>query len=423
MAEFKSRLKPLFRRSSTATTTPPTKSTKSSASSTNRPLHQQRAHSKTSLLLSKRRRSAPGSIIHEEEPPLPQLPDPKPVSRPQSGQDRPTETPTSNLEPPNLPALDRSNPTLTVEGPTPNLTPAVTTSDSTPEPPPVPDNPPTSTHISRPISLPERRSLAASSPGRFLSTLPENDKALPEAGSSDYFGGGPLTVSADMMHRKIWVKRPGQSATMVSINEEDLVDDARDMILKKYGNSLGRHFDAPDVTLRILPRTSDRRHAKGERTLGPEEQLSKTLDTYYPGGQSVDDALLINVPQRQTPRHSPRIPMQYYVNDDLRPSESGNDYFPTVPLQAQHSPRLQLPANSVHGSSHPAMPHGMSMVTTGQPPALPSPGGLSARHSSSGSRSQRPRHLRQGTASPTVFGVAKSATHGKSTSRCEDSTS
>ncbi|KAL8871469.1 MAG: hypothetical protein Q9174_002703, partial [Haloplaca sp. 1 TL-2023] len=413
MAElFKSRLKPLFRRSSTATTTPTTKSTQSSASSTNLPLPQQRPHSKASSLLSKRRRSAPGSIIHEEEPPLPELPDPNPGSRPQSGHDSPIETPTAELEPPKLPSLDKLNPTLTLEEPTPDLTPAPTTSDSIPDPLPVPDITPTSTYNSRSIPLSERRSLAASSPGRYLSTLPENEKAVPEAGSSDYFGASPLTSSAGMMHRKIWVKRPGQSATMVTINEEDLVDDARDMILKKYGNSLGRHFDAPDVTLRIMPRASDRRHAKGERTLGPEEQLAKTLDQYYPGGQSVDDALLINVPQRQTPRHSPRAPMQYYVNDDIRPSESGNDYFPTVPIQAQHSPRLQLPANNVHGSSHPALPHSMTMVTTGQPPAIPSPGGLSARHSSSsGSRSQRPRHLRQGTASPTVFGIAKSSIH------------
>jgi osomolarity two-component system, response regulator SSK1 len=40
----------------------------------------------------------------------------------------------------------------------------------------------------------------------------------------------------------------------VSIREDDVVDDIRDAVLKKYANSLGRSFDAPDVTLKIVSR-------------------------------------------------------------------------------------------------------------------------------------------------------------------------
>lgn len=57
-----------------------------------------------------------------------------------------------------------------------------------------------------------------------------------------------------MLHRKIWIKRPNASATLVQICEDDLVDDVHEMILKKYANSLGRSFDSPNVTLRIVPR-------------------------------------------------------------------------------------------------------------------------------------------------------------------------
>ncbi|KAL9602807.1 MAG: hypothetical protein Q9179_002433 [Wetmoreana sp. 5 TL-2023] len=401
MAELRARLKPLFRRSSTTTTT----SSKSSTSSNilaGVAFDPRRPHSKSSLLLPRTRRKSIPESVHEEESRLP-LP-PRSILDPelQPQNDDVSETPNTSLETPRLTPLEKVNPTLTVEKPTPDLTPAVPDRVSTTEPPAAEST------VKTPPTLPRRQSLAHNNQGRFLSTLLESDKAS----SSDYFG--PPTVSANMLHRKIWVKRPGQSATMVTINEEDLVDDARDMILKKYANSLGRHFDAPDLTLRILPRSPGHRHAKGERTLGPEEQLSRTLDAYYPGGQNVDDALVIDVPQRRTPRHSPRVPMQYYVNDELRPSESGGDYFSTIPIQGQHSPRLpsHVAVAAAHGPSHPPLAHAATMASTGQAVALPSPGGLGTRHpSSNSSRSQRPRNPRQSTASPTIFGITKSSTH------------
>ncbi|KAI4197589.1 MAG: hypothetical protein LQ350_005822 [Teloschistes chrysophthalmus] len=350
MAELRARLKPLFRRSSTATTT----STGSNASSTTLALDQRRANSKSSLLLPRsRRRSVPESVREEEIPlPLPLRPSSILDSALQSREDDRPDTPSTSLDTPRITPLEKANPTLTVEEPTPDLTPAVPQQHPISEldGASVPDPTPPTIKTPRPSVLPRRQSLANNSQGRFLSTLLEAEKPAEEAGASDYFGAGPLTVSANMLHRKIWVKRLGQSATMVTISEEDLVDDARDMILKKYANSLGRQFDSPDITLRIVPRTSGHRQTKGERTLGPDEQLSRTLDAYFPGGQTVDEALLIDVPQRRTPRHSPRVPLQYYAHDDLRPSENGGDYFPTIPIQGQPSPRLAM--NAAASASH-----------------------------------------------------------------------
>ncbi|CAK7270140.1 Two-component response regulator SSK1p [Sporothrix epigloea] len=104
--------------------------------------------------------------------------------------------------------------------------------------------------------------------------------------------------------RKVWVRRPDASATLVTFSETDVVDDVREMLLRKYGNSLGRVYDAPDVTLRLIPRETH----QGERTLAPDELMTRTLDVYYPGGQSIDEALVIDVPtvRRATPSASPR---------------------------------------------------------------------------------------------------------------------
>jgi osomolarity two-component system, response regulator SSK1 len=209
---------------------------------------------------------------------------------------------------------------------------------------------------------------------------------------------GDSTILPNMVTRKIWVKRPNASATLVTVNEDDLVDDVREMILKKYANSLGRNFDAPDVTLRICPR-----EPRQERTLGPEETMCRTLDTYFPGGQTVDEALIIDVPLRRTPKPSPRsgAPVGYY-HEDLRPGETGSDYFPPMPVPIIPSPNLpnNVPVSAINGSAtsnhHSNASHAISVLTTGHVPNLPSPGG-SRRHY------PRPRAARQHASSPTIM--------------------
>ena len=202
----------------------------------------------------------------------------------------------------------------------------------------------------------------------------------------------------DMAMRKVWVRRANASATQVAAGVDDLVDDVRDAVIRKYLNSLGRSFDAPDVSLRICPREQSNK-AGNERTLAPDEPILRLIDAYYPGGQTVEEALIIDVPQRRTPRPSPwpgpHIP-SYYLPEEARPEEAG-DYFP--PMPAVQSPHL----NS-HGTlpiSHPANSHmhSMAVLTTGQLPPLPSPGGRSSRH--------RPKAGRQHTSSPTVLPAAQ----------------
>lgn len=215
-----------------------------------------------------------------------------------------------------------------------------------------------------------------------------------------------LPISGNMVTRKIWVQRPGGSATLVTINEDDLVDDVRDMILRKYANSLGRQFDAPDLTLRIRPHGNQQ-----ERMLSPEEPMARTLDAYFPGGQSIEDALIIDVPLRRTPRASPRAGpphaphIQYYV-EDRRPAETANDYFGpgALPATAHLPVTVTAPAN---GAAH---SHAIAVLNTQPIPQLPSPSGT-ARARNYRERPERPRLGRQHTSSPTLINLASGATH------------
>ena len=209
----------------------------------------------------------------------------------------------------------------------------------------------------------------------------------------------------EIMQRKIWVKRPGASATLVTVNDDDLVDTVRDMILRKYANSLGKSVDSPDITLKIVPREQANKNAPSDRVLGPDESIGGTLESYYPGGQTIEEALLIDVPQRRTPRPSPRIgnhhptiAYPYYV-DDSRPSDGAREYFPPMAIHSPHLPQV----NGAH------LPHSIGILATGQVPALPSPGGHSTRRNRDG----RPKYVKQPTSSPTILHSTQPHSSGK----------
>jgi len=198
------------------------------------------------------------------------------------------------------------------------------------------------------------------------------------------------------MQRKIWVKRPGASPTRVEVAQDDLVDNVRDVVLHKYANSLGRSIDAPDIILKIISREQNNKSVGAERALGPEEPIGVVLDAYYPGGQTIDEALIIDVPSRRTPRASPRPGnhnLSYYYPDQYRPDDAAREYFPPMPV---HSPHL---AHVPHPN---AVPHSMSVLTTGQLPPLPSPGSHGQR------RHGRPKYVRQHTSSPTILHTVQS---------------
>lgn len=257
-------------------------------------------------------------------------------------------------------------------------------------------------------ALERRQSLIPRQQTRLIKSLLEVETpGEARAAAVEYFPAGLSTIPPSMVSRKVWVKRPGASATLVVVNEDDLVDDVRDTILRKYANSLGHSFDPPDVTLRIVPRENNRQ----ERTLGPEESMSRTLDIYYPGGQSIEEALVIDVPLRRTPKPSPGHAASYH---ESRPVETASDYFPPMPPAGIPSPHLanSIPATAsgqVTAHHTPQMSHSMSVLTTGLVPPLPSPGSTRRHHRDSTDRERhrdradRPRVTRQHTASPTVL--------------------
>ncbi|KAJ6164530.1 hypothetical protein N7470_003202 [Penicillium chermesinum] len=176
----------------------------------------------------------------------------------------------------------------------------------------------------------------------------------------------PVAVPS-MVQRRIWVKRPGGSATLVPCMEDSVVDELRDQVIMKYGNSLGRTFDPPDILIRILAREGSTRNSCPERLLSPEEVVSSVIDAYYPGGQTIGEALIIDAPSRRTPKPSPRVLHHHHSE----PGEHG-DYFPLMPTNPK------APTPPTHSNSGGANAPSISILKTGpsphsQAPPIPSP--------------------------------------------------
>ncbi|PLB53746.1 hypothetical protein P170DRAFT_469234 [Aspergillus steynii IBT 23096] len=253
--------------------------------------------------------------------------------------------------------------------------------------------------VSTSVSFPKRPSLGIRRQSLLAASNQQWISSLLEPGASSE--SGPPTSSqrvaaaAAMIPRKIWVKRPGGSATLVPTTTDALVDEVRDQVIMKYANSLGKTFDAPDITIRIVPREGANKQATPDRILSPEESLVTVVDAYYPGGQTVEEALVIDMPQRRTPKPSPRHNVYYHHSE---PGEHG-EYFPLMPVNASVPTPPTHPNNSttsVNAHQAPAI----SIINTGKAPLLPSPGGRGTRHA------RRPPLTRHTTNSPTMLGSA-----------------
>lgn len=285
-----------------------------------------------------------------------------------------------------------------------------------------------SAYSRRPSQIVRKQSLLPSTEGALIRTLldPDNTNSpVPEDQPANFHSvpvdfqllPTPATLGSGMLSRKVWVKRPGGSPTTVNVREDDMVDDVRDVVLKKYQNALGRSYDAPDITLRIVPRHMRPRsldhsqshhnynHTSPERMLSPDERLVRTLDEYFPGGQSIDEALVIDVPPlplRKTPRPSPHTYGYGSAHDSHLGIESG-EYFPPMPPVSAHSQQSIPMPTSQMVLREPSI----SVLTTGQVPQIPgSPGGGSNR------RTPRPSNRRMQTSSPTVHSSGAVVTTG-----------
>lgn len=164
----------------------------------------------------------------------------------------------------------------------------------------------------------------------------------------------------DATRRRIWIMRAGGTPTTIMIERDYLVDDVKQAVVAKFPQTLGRVFDASDLSIKMnlesrshalkkpLPSplqlllllrpgrlSPDRRHAAAFLlvNLKPDQNVWGLVDQYFPKGMTMEDAFLVEAPEGLDPMYDLR-PRQF-DRPGPPPAEAGY----TLPLVAQQVPR------------------------------------------------------------------------------------
>lgn len=151
---------------------------------------------------------------------------------------------------------------------------------------------------------------------------------------------------------RLWVKR-GVNGTPASIQlqESALIDDVKDAVFRKYPVALARAYDSPDVSICVMKATSNKGAVLEAKVLAVDEELGQIIAAHFPGGQRVEDALVIQIPSgppRASPflgpnaRNSPLAGQLALMHGEMRDFE----YFPPTPPLPQSGPQIVAPADS-----------------------------------------------------------------------------
>lgn len=168
---------------------------------------------------------------------------------------------------------------------------------------------------------------------------------LPNFNHSGPFSPGLVTS------RRVWIRRPNETATTIFVNQHDIIDDLKSAVLTKFPNSLAKFFDPADITIKIFlnsrkqmpanstsvtnsgqpskrvniwsqqlsPESSklsespvastfkeaafqepglstQQNTSSGFIDLEPDQNVWHLLDVYFPGGTNMNDAFIIETP-------------------------------------------------------------------------------------------------------------------------------
>lgn len=99
----------------------------------------------------------------------------------------------------------------------------------------------------------------------------------------------------------------------IHLNSNDLIDDVKDAVFRKYPVALARQFDAPDVSVCLITPSLSKANSLESKILAVDENIGDLINNYFPAGQRVEDALVIQVPSESclNHEHGPRLTNRY----------------------------------------------------------------------------------------------------------------
>ena len=177
--------------------------------------------------------------------------------------------------------------------------------------------------------------------------------------------------------RRLWVRTPLGNPTTILAYSDSIVDDLKSLIIDKYPNTIGRYDDAANLVLKLDLLTTRSQQALSASTstispnvkgrnnggttsggagggagenyaiLEPDQNVWQLMDTHYPHGMTMKDALIIDVysieGESPTDPTFAKHPHQYLQHGRLMSYENRGEGF-DVPLQyrPQYQQQQQL---------------------------------------------------------------------------------
>jgi len=137
-------------------------------------------------------------------------------------------------------------------------------------------------------------------------------------------------------NKRVWVRLAHGNPTTIVVHQNDIVDDLKSAIVAKYPNTIGRTYDSADLVIKLglssrssgnsaaakkpsLSVSPDRKSPISAQfhvpistryiTLESDQNVYAIIDTHFPNGMTINDALLIELPlsHQQSDQQSPTV--------------------------------------------------------------------------------------------------------------------
>lgn len=168
-------------------------------------------------------------------------------------------------------------------------------------------------------------------PNLKLNMKPQRSLASIANTIPNFNNNGPFSPGL-FSSKRVWVKRDIGTATTVMVGQGDIIDDLKTSIIHKFPNALGKYYDSADLVIKMdlnsrtqnqpppfnhtnnphkkpnlysekpsmSPTSSTfdiKRSNYSLMTLEPDQNVWNLLDLYFPGGMSMKEALIIEIPE------------------------------------------------------------------------------------------------------------------------------
>jgi osomolarity two-component system response regulator SSK1 len=189
--------------------------------------------------------------------------------------------------------------------------------------------------------------------------------------------------SSFFTNKRVWVKVANGNPTTIVVHHNDIVDDLKSAIVAKYPNTIGRTYDSADLLIKLaIPSRSSGNNAPTTKksslsvspdrkspifaqfhapssiryiTLESDQNVYAIIDSYFPNGMSINDALMIELPishhqgdqqsQSSSMAHtSPQVQVKTLVPQTHSPSY----YQPKPQYTANHRHHHLNSSGSIH---------------------------------------------------------------------------